>query len=493
MRTATSAGTLGLPSSSAQGLGESLALPRRAYVTTIPGILLVTGFATWVGGNEIAMVVAAAVGGGISLYLLWDWLFREGPTRLSTLLTMALLQGYGLGALNTWLTLPRGGLTIAQFLGGDEAVLACGMAAVLIVCAPLCFLGELFERPLFGSEFRLPLDQRTYLFVVLGTAGVIAGFFGHAVGYMGTQGAAGGQVSVVGSLLGSLLPALTSLTIAVFLVVRGRFLKLLIGFCALALCIVMMAFGRRDMFYSAMLVIFSLRLTGYRLKGTFFKKLLLIVGLGLFLAVGVTVFMLLRLAGFQAPNGKPTMGQRIQVALTWVEEGTALSRATEANRTNVQKRTFVLGYFADVLDGSMRRTPALGKDAAGYVSLALPRVINPDKDLTFGEEALADAQFGLTYRDAANSILTNGATDFGFVGTLIYPLLAVSLFRLVINVLSRFLNPLPLAFISLQILFTLAQTETTIESYLDTIRDVIIFSFILGLFSLFPHMSLRNR
>jgi hypothetical protein len=484
---------VGLPSTSTRGLGEGFALPRHAYVTHIPALLLMTGLVTWATGNEIGMVVAASVGGAISIYLLWDWLFREGPTRFSTLMAMALLQGYGLGALNTWLTLPRGGLTIAQFVGGDEAVYAHGMAAVLIVAAPLCFLGELFERPLFGSEFRLPLDQRTYLFIFLGTGAMIVGFLTHSIGFQGVQGTPGEQLSVASALISWIFPQLTAITIAVFLVTRGRFLKPATGLCTLILCVLIMVVSRRVMVYTAMVIIFALRLTGYRLRGTFFRKFFLIVGFGFFLAVGVTVFMLIRVAGWQARDGKATLGQRIQIALSWVEDGTALNRATEANRTNVQKRTFVLGFFADVLEGSMQRTPALGKDLAGYISMGIPRVFNPDKDRILGEEALVDEQFGLTYSDAANSILTNGATDFGAFGALAYPLLLAVLFRFIVGSLSRIVPAFTLSFIILGMIFVALQTETSLEVYISSVRNIIIFVVILGLFSVLPQVSFRNR
>ncbi len=154
--------------------------------------------------------------------------------------------------------------------------------------------------------------------------------------------------------------------------------------------------------------------------------------------------------------------------MSWVEDGTALTRATEANQSNVQKRTFVLGFFADVLEGSSRHTPALGQDLAGYTSDAIPRLLNPDKDLSFGEEGLADGLFGLTYTDAANSIITNGAVDFGLLGVIAYPLLIVVLIRVSIEVFARFLPALPLSIIVLGTIFTLLQTESGTSAYFLT-------------------------
>ena len=239
------------------------------------------------------MVAAAAVASVVALYMLWDWLLREGPTRFSTLLAITLLLGYGLGAVNTWLTLPRGHLTLAEFLGSDEGVLARGMAGVLLSAAPLCLFGELYERPLFGREFRIPLDQQTYMLIFLGTVATVIGFVTGSLGYMGVQNTYGEQQSVSAALLSWLSPPLTALAISVFVATSRGFSKLLTGLCVFVLCACLMVVGRRIMVYTAMEVFFALRLTGYRLKGTFFKKALLFLALGGFLAIGVTVFMLI--------------------------------------------------------------------------------------------------------------------------------------------------------------------------------------------------------
>jgi len=227
-------------------------------------------------------------------------------------------------------------------------------------------------------------------------------------------------------------------------------------------------------------------------KGTILRKALMFAALTGFVALGVTVVMLLRVAGGQTKAGYlAPLSQKIEIAMTWVEDGTAFKRATEANQSNVQKRTFVLGFFADVLEGSSRSTPALGGDLLGLASMAVPRVLYPDK-VGFGEEGLVDETFGLTYGDAANSILTGGATDFGLLGVFVYPLFAVWLMRFSIEILARFLSPLPVSIIVLGAVFMLMQTETTITVYFLTIRNQIIFAIILSIFSRLPIIRLRS-
>jgi hypothetical protein len=474
-------------------LGEDFAPPRTPYVIQIPAILAVAAFVSWIVGTELAMVAAAAVASVVALYMLWDWLLREGPTRFSTLLAITLLLGYGLGAVNTWLTLPRGNLSLANFLGSDEGVLARGIAGVLLSAVPLCSLGELYERPLFGREFRIPLDQHTFVLLVLATVATGIGFVTGSLGYMGAQ-VTGEQLSVSVALLSWLFPPLTALTVAIFVATPRGPAKLLAGTCMFAMLAFVMVVGRRIVIYTAMETLLALRLTGYRLKGSFFKKTLILLMLAGFVGVGVTVFMLIRLAGFENPNDPSTLSlaHRAETALSWVKDGSALSRATVANQSNAQKRTFVLGFFADVLEGSSRRTPGLGRDLAEYVGSVVPRVINPNKDLSFGEESFADELFGLTYGDAANSILTNGAVDFGLLGVVAYPLLIVLIMRVSIEALSRFLPPLPMAIIILGAVFTVLQTETATSAYFVSIRNEIIFAIVLFLYSRLPKFGLRR-
>jgi hypothetical protein len=247
--------------------------------------------------------------------------------------------------------------------------------------------------------------------------------------------------------------------------------------------------------YTAMEILFALRLTGYRVKGTVFKKFFLVSVLGACVLFGALFFMLIRLAGFQAPHSgqsSPGLVPRLQVIEEWIEDGTALSRTTGASQSNVQKRTFVLGFFADVLEGSSQNRPAFGEDLLGYVQFSIPRVLYPDKNVYFSEEQLDDALFGLAYTDAANSLLTNGATDFGFIGVIVYPLFAVYLMLLFVKVISRFLPVLPVSIVALSVIYVSLQTENHLAFVFVTLRNGIIFSAILFVLFRLPRIRLRS-
>ncbi|WP_415197897.1 hypothetical protein, partial [Silvibacterium sp.] len=117
---------------------------------------MLVGVATWVLPIDSMLALSSFIGGALGFYLFFDWVFR-GPTRFSTTLGIALLTGYAGGCFNTWITTvgARAGLSLGHFLGHDDAVLGRGMAAVLIASAILIAWGELFEKPIFGLDFKL--------------------------------------------------------------------------------------------------------------------------------------------------------------------------------------------------------------------------------------------------------------------------------------------------------------------------------------------------
>jgi hypothetical protein len=215
-----------------------------------------------------------------------------------------------------------------------------------------------------------------------------------------------------------------------------------------------------------------------------------------FVMVGVTVLMLFRLAGYQSHDKTSiSLTERITTAASWVADGTALTRANEANQGNVQKRTFVLGFFADILEGSSQRSPAFGVDSVYQLAQAVPRVFLSNKDnLSFGigEESLDDELFGLTYKDAANSLITAAATDFGLLGVLLYPVTLTFIFSVSTRFLSNYLPALPMSIIALWIIFALLETEATLTHYAVAVRNEILFTVLLLIFYKLPAFRLQH-
>lgn len=432
------------------------------------------------------MVLASVVSSAIALFTLWDWLFLHAPTRFSTLLGIALLLGYGLGTLNTWATLPRAGLTLAVAYGLSEGILARGLGAVLISASALYFLGEIFEKPLFGRDFQFHIAPRTRILIYVNTLAILAGYPTHALGIHGAT-AAMGHVSIPGEFLGWLYIPSTALAVVAFLTATRRLDRVLTGLSALVLLAMFSVMGRRITIYTSMEVLLVMGLAGFRWREKMLRNVLVILALVAVMVTTSLTFMLLRIAGGMGNTTKhTTLESRAQIAGKLVQKGGAYTLASKSTEANFQSRTFVLAFLANILDASTRMTPALGNDVVGSVQIAIPSVLYPDKPRYFAEETLVDQQFGLSYGDQPNSILTAGATDFGLIGMLLYPLLLVIIVRIVFNFLARRLSPVPVMFVALGFICSMLATEDTVTGYCVGLRDSILFSVVLAIFMAFP-------
>lgn len=471
--------------SAVRSFGSEFAPPRQLYLLFLPGTLSFIGILSWTLGNEAGMVMAAAVGGLVGVFSLWDWLFRKAPTRFSTLMGMTLLLGYAGGAFNTWATLPRGHLSLAESLGLDPAMLARAIGAVLISAASLYFLGEIFEKPVFGLDFRLYIDHKTRILIYAGTLAILAGVLTHTIGF---SGAGVGHLTIPGFFLYWLCAPLTSFAVAAFLKAEGLMDRVLSGLAALFLITLFTIAGRRAAIYTSIEIVLVLGLAGYNWRRQVFRKLLLLLVLSSIIVASSLTFMLLRIAGGLNPHKHLSVGGRIAIADKLVHNGTGFAMASSTTQQNVQTRTFVLAFFANILGASSRMQPAFGMDAVNLMKIAVPGILLPNKDFP-SEEELVDQQFGFNYNDEANSVLTAGATDFGLIGVVFYPLIIAAVFALYFRFLERWFKPVPLMFIALCFILSMLQTETTLTGYFEALRDAPLFASVLAIFLAVPFMG----
>lgn len=471
-----------------QALSDEFVPARPIYFIVIPSILLSGGTASWLLGGDSGLVLGSAIAAAIALFTLWEWLFRHAPTRFSTLLGMSLLLGYGAGALNTWVTLPRTSLTLGEIMGVGQGALTRCIAAVLFSAAPLYACGEIFEKPLFGRGFRLQITESTRSLVYWGTACILLGYATHSLQFSGASSAAG-HVSIAGIFLAWFYPPITALALAAFLTSTRGTERILCALCALVLLAMFAVNGRRASLYTTVEILFMLSMVGYQWRGKRIRMVFVLLALGGVITASGLLFMIMRIAPSMGPSRSVnSVSQRVEAASKFVQRSDALETAIQVTRKNAQTRTFILAFLANILDASTRTTPAMGRDAISFLESTIPSAIDPNKDRTFSEEALVDQQFGYGYGDQANSVLTGGATDFGFVGMLLYPILLIMLARIIYGFLSRLLKPLPLLIVTLAFIFLFLQTEITLSGYFADFRNALLFGLVLQLFLAIPRL-----
>ena len=268
-----------------------------------------------------------------------------------------------------------------------------------------------------------------------------------------------------------------------------------VGGLAAIQAIAMVPFGRRTFAFAVILAMIGTRLGRYRLRLPMYKKLLIgMAGTVLIVAASVS-FLYLRVAGYELKGkGKISIGARIESAYELVHKEGPLE-LLQMLGTDASKRTFMIGFFSDLLDASQHSTPLLGKDILYNAQLTVPSVISGNKfGITpYGEEILANMQWGFSYKDEANSLLTAGAADFGFVGVLLYPILLCFMLRILLEWV-QFTVPTNLAVIvALAYVQQSLLTEVSPVGYFLQIRSTILLLIILYVLVRLPAFRLRSH
>jgi len=436
------------------------------------------------------LFVSSLVGGLVGLYALWEVAIRRGPIRVSHFFCIANVVGYGLGVLNSWLSITRGNLSLAEYFSRDPEAVAHAMAAVLISSGLLFSLGELFERPIFGQDFRLPLDNRAVLFALFGTALIIVGYAIGEIGYMG--GSDNGQhVSVLSGLIGWLFPTLFAFTCLCFLEWQKGMVKRLFGILLAVQFVLIIPTGRRSLVYFILIAIVATRFSSFKPKWSLPRKVVYALILAVLIGIGAMAFYYLRYAAWG--KQKVSLADRISLALALYESGNT-AKVNQSLKENIQKRTFVLGYVSDLLDASFRIEPAMGQNALHEFQLAVPSFLWADKDaFLYGEENIANTTYHFAYKDEPNSIYSGGAIDFGIWGMIIYPIIISILFRVTAEFARVTLPEVVATVVILFLLFNALITESGLGTRFVAIRNSLLFSIFLWFFFKIPAFALTHK
>ncbi|AXC13430.1 hypothetical protein ACPOL_4153 [Acidisarcina polymorpha] len=475
----------------ARPFGSDLAGQSPIYLLYLPLILLLFGLVTWLFASNITFVLGSALGGFASLYVLFDILFRGTPLRLSTILGTSLLFGYNLGAFNSWFSIPRGGLTIAEYFARDVDSLARGTAAVMISCALLFAVGEMYERPIFGRDFHINFQPRSIVLVLVSTALLLFAFATGRLGFMGIAHDESGRISPMASLIIWWSAPAFAYSVCAALNTKGA-TRFLVGLCAIVQFLAIVPLGRRNLTYAVLLALLASQLGRFRSHLSLLQKVLVGVAAAVVIFAAAVTFLYLRVAGYGHKADVP-LGARISMAVETMHSHTP-AQVIQLLGENAAIRSFDLGYFADLLDASQHSTPLLGTDLAENLQLMIPSSISEDK---FGlelyqEEQLVNMHWGFGYIDEGNSILTAGAADFGIIGIILYPIVIVFLLRWALEVIQSSMPTLVAVLLALAFISEVLQTEDTLAGYFVQLRNALLFAMLYYLFSQLPSFRMRH-
>jgi hypothetical protein len=105
---------------------------------------------------------------------------------------------------------------------------------------------------------------------------------------------------------------------------------------------------------------------------------------------------------------------------------------------------------------------------------------------------MTDRLFGFGYIDEANSLMTNGAVDFGLIGAILYPIAVAAFLRTSLELVSGFMDQFSMLILVLSAIYFALAPETTITAVVDLVLHGVLFSAGILLFVALPRFRLRN-
>jgi uncharacterized membrane protein len=467
---------------------QSFTSPR--YVLYFPLALSAMAVLMWLLPSDGMLGAGCFVGTAAGFWILWDFLFRDKILRFTRVSAMGFLLGYSGGTLNTWLTLPRAGYSLASRAGLMRGELCHGIAATILASVVLLIFGELFEQPVFARENHIRITRglkRIALFGVLAILPLVAS--GRLQqGGLATSGGGTGHAGILVVIFGDLVTPTVIISTIIFLMEKKSAWRFFWGFASVMLWLIQLDLGRRNLVYAAVITIPLARYAGYQWSKLSFRQILLIGLGGLFIFGGFLGYQLLRVASYG--HKKPNLKQQISTAISWAEEGRAWEIAVLSTQQNVQGRTFVVAWFSDLLELSSRMPTAHGRNLVIQTEQAIPGVLIPNKP-TIQEEGIASEQFNRDYPDESNSLITAGVVDFGLAGVMIYPLALVFCMSYALRWLRKALDHEIFVYALIMGLMATIATEVELTGYVVTMRDMFVIA--AGLYVLLRLPSIRLK
>lgn len=492
--------SIGQPNSGAlfDGVGNANSATKRTRILfgiTFPLVLFLTALLLGSWPGKLAFTLGSAVGGAIGLYSVYVLAFSPEHLRFGRLMGTGLLLGYALGAFNTTIQMQLKSVDITDRLPHAIDDLAIAMAVVLAACALLFFVSGLGEHDIVRG-LDCPVGQRERRTIWVGIAMVAVAYAMGDLGYMGQTTSEDHHISVLGGLASLLAPILPGLTLYCLRRTKAQVERWKLMFALGIELIALLPTGRRVLLYAIVLACMAFHLESrvpQRVSASrkmLTRRLALLLAGSLIVYAGFVGFWSIRWAVWQMGN-QHTLVDYVEQAAENLQSGD--TKMSSELSTNLEERTFIIGYFSDLLAASSQVKPMFGEDALFCVKMIVPSALYPDKQdiVDIGqEENIANPHFGLRAVDEANSILTSGVCDFGFVGALLYPLVIIAMFAVFL-----WLVPLP-PFLRLATCFCfiyhLLLAETTLSSYFLACRDLLIALPLLWLIMKFPTLQLRS-
>ena len=421
------------------------------------------------------LIISAAVGSAAGVVLLYLIIDEPYALRFSWLMGATLLISYSGGTFSTW----SSSLSFDDFavLAKQRPIeLLCGALAFVYVCAGFVIAAGRFESPVLRPGDKLPADSGFgILLSLIGLILVVSAYLIGDLGFEGVQADANSQrIPVLGATVILIAPAMAGL----FGFLYGRFNETMLRtYCALggiAVIASIIPTGRRQIVLALIMLVLGYSISGGLRQRSRLQKLLIgavILLIGFFVSA---YFFAIRLSVWELGTTSSLIDQ-MTLAFQFLTSPALEERFNALLYENLRERTFVLGYLTDLIEATRSSGPLYGEALLFYLKLSIPSALDPSKvDVLAIQqiESFAHPKLGLPVIDQANTILTDGVTDFGVIGGFVYLLGIIAVLCAGVWLLRKFYRPVTFLIASLTLFQLAMRPEITLSEYIVTIRNL---------------------
>ena len=442
--------------------------------------------------NYATFILCAMIGAGVSVVILGYIVINRDAIRLSWIISAALLVGYAGGVILTWLNTS----SFEEFSYAAKyrpiPLVSIALAVVYVCCGISLILGR-FEKPCFAAD-RLPEEGSglEILLVVCGLLVIFAAYLNGDYGYGGVRvDEETNRISAWGAIADLVAPPTAGLCGYIIGRSRSNIERAIYAAFALICLTSIVPSGRRSIILALLIVAIGFCLAGGLRRLKFYQIALGAIALGIFAYITTSYFYALRLSIWELG---PTSGllDQMSLAFEFLVSPSLQERFSTLLSENIRERTFTLGYLADLIEATWRSAPLYGEALVFYIRFAIPSFLDPSKSdvLDYQQiENFAHPKLGLPVMDQANSVLTDGVTDFGIPGALIYLIGIILLSRATLNVIQRMPTPVTCLFSGLALIYLGLKPEFTLSDYFVTVRNLGV---LFAVFSTIEYLSMSR-
>ncbi|QIO98794.1 hypothetical protein [Bradyrhizobium symbiodeficiens] len=438
--------------------------------------LLLSGLVLLLWPNLTLFLAVAFCGLIIGLATLYAAIDDRKALRISWVLSTSLLFAYDGGSVSTYLSAPSAPEFAIMVKDRPIELISSTLALVNIICGLLLIAGQL-ESPVVTKTAEATEDSWfSFALATFGLILIVAAYLAGDLGYMGIQIDEAGRITVLGAAAALFQGPLAG--IAGFMLARSRRRTMTVFYAAVVLMVVLAAVptGRRPIVLILIVATMGFSLGGGLQRLSLSRKLLGVACGAAIAYVMSSYFFALRLAGWELGTDA-TLADQMSLGLEFLVSPSLQDRFTTLFYENVRERTFLLGYLADLMEAVSNSAPLYGEALLYYMRLCIPSALDPGKDQIIAlqmVEALAHPKLGLPVIDQANTILTDGMTDFGVIGAGLYALVMLALLRGAIFLIQKFPAPITVMFGTFAIVHLALKPELTLDEYLVPLRNLAV-------------------